>query len=129
MEHSEVIRYSAETKAARRVLWGMGKTDREIADAEGVSRNTISSWRKQEKLPIHSTRKKGNTKQENPKTVQSNTLCWSCQNACGGCEWSSKEQVPVAGWTATQHRREGGDVGYNVTHCPKYKQDEPRSIL
>lgn len=27
------------------------------------------------------------------------TLCWDCDNACGGCPWADKFQ-PVDGWTA-----------------------------
>lgn len=52
------------------------------------------------------------------------TLCWSCQNACGGCSWS-KSFTPVEGWEAkpTKHNRIDS---FFVTKCPEYIQDEDR---
>lgn len=54
-------------------------------------------------------------------------LCWDCDNACGGCEWSRSFR-PVPGWTATPVRRiqSYGKKGYKVidtyriTACPKF---------
>ncbi len=55
------------------------------------------------------------------------TLCWSCANACGGCEWSQKKAKPVPGWTAekTKIRLDKGKTmdSYFVTECPKYRPD------
>ncbi len=55
------------------------------------------------------------------------TLCWSCANACGGCEWSQKKAKPVPGWTAekTKIRLDKGKTSesYLVIKCPKYKPD------
>lgn len=73
-------------------------------------------------------------------------LCWSCKNACGGCEWSARLE-PVAGWTAKKVKRKGcnssqaiGDPGkervtksgkkiycyeyetYEITACPKFER-------
>lgn len=67
------------------------------------------------------------TKQPN----ESNTLCWSCQNACGGCSWSKKLK-PVRGWKADKlkikhHNDKDKPVytdSYFVRECPKYIMDE-----
>lgn len=57
------------------------------------------------------------------------TLCWSCQNATGGCSWSKKLK-PVRGWTAERiflKYNENGkakyDKSYKVVSCPKFKAD------
>ena len=69
------------------------------------------------------------TKQPN----ESSTLCWSCQNACGGCSWS-KRLKPVRGWKADKIKIKlymiGGEDFYSdsyfVRECPKYIMDEIR---
>ena len=69
------------------------------------------------------------TKQPN----ESSTLCWSCQNACGGCSWS-KRLKPVRGWKADKIKIKlymiGGEDFYSdsyfVRECPKYIADEIR---
>lgn len=39
-------------------MYAEGFSDREIAEALGVSRDTVSSWRRKERLPNQATRKK-----------------------------------------------------------------------
>lgn len=66
------------------------------------------------------------------KPTKNDTLCWTCQNATGGCSWSKKLK-PVEGWTAEVRNlkfNENGeakyDKSYKVIKCPHYIQDEPR---
>lgn len=65
---------------------------------------------------------------------QSTQLCWTCANACGGCEWSDHLE-PVPGWDATPTSRvlKAGGKGKNRTRvassfvihtCPKFRRDE-----
>ena len=66
------------------------------------------------------------------------TLCWSCQNACGGCSWSEYDPKtgkikfePVPGWEAipTKISMQGRveKIGsYRVIKCPLYVPDPPR---
>ena len=60
------------------------------------------------------------------------TLCLSCNNACGRCAWSAFG-IPVDGWAATETSVKG-DRGpsrtkmiqsYIVSECPQFKPDEP----
>ena len=64
---------------------------------------------------------------------QSTQLCWTCANACGGCEWSDHLE-PVPGWDATPTSRvlKAGGKGKNRTrvassfvihYCPKFRRD------
>ena len=64
---------------------------------------------------------------------QSTQLCWTCANACGGCEWSDHLE-PVPGWDATPTSRvlKVGGKGKNRTRvetsfvihtCPKFRRD------
>lgn len=55
------------------------------------------------------------------------TKCWSCRNACGGCDWS-RFYKPVGGWIAI---RKDVSIGlgnftesYVVLECPYYEGDE-----
>lgn len=53
-------------------------------------------------------------------------LCWSCENACGGCSWSSCLK-PVKGWEATPvvvKDSEGDIYTYKITGCPQYKFED-----
>lgn len=56
----------------------------------------------------------------------SNTLCWNCAHATGGCRWSDYLK-PVRGWTATPTKKllYGGAeyCSYIVTACPEFKRD------
>lgn len=58
---------------------------------------------------------------------QSKQICWTCQNACGGCSWSS-EFIPVKGWKAkpTKLKVQEGlfSDSYNILYCPEYVPDE-----
>ena len=59
------------------------------------------------------------------KQRENEQLCWSCQNACGGCSWS-KNLIPVVGWNATPIlvKDEEGDIRtYKIVKCPQYKAD------
>lgn len=58
------------------------------------------------------------------------TLCWGCQNACGGCSWSSKKQIPVPGWVAKPtHRKISRYIrpeladSFLVLECPEFIAD------
>lgn len=57
----------------------------------------------------------------------SNQPCWTCQNACGGCSWSS-ELKPVEGWKAKPTKikcEEGRYSGsYHIIYCPEYIPDD-----
>lgn len=67
----------------------------------------------------------------------SDTLCWSCQNACGKCSWNQVDLEtkkikfqPVPGWKATPTVKKSARTvydSYEVTYCPEYVKDEPRS--
>lgn len=66
----------------------------------------------------------------NPIAVKQ-TLCWSCVNATGNCEWSEyKQYKPVPGWTAVKTQVKNSAKGtfssYYVLACPKYVKDPPR---
>lgn len=64
------------------------------------------------------------------------TLCWSCRNACGGCNWSRyKVQEPVPGWEAVPTELSGqvcvkGKIhrvpldSFLVLACPQYIPDK-----
>ena len=60
------------------------------------------------------------------------TICWSCANACGGCEWSERFR-PVPGWTAVEtvikinatvngSSQKTETQSYHVISCPKYQK-------
>lgn len=57
------------------------------------------------------------------------TICWHCQNACGGCSWSKKLK-PVKGWKAEKIKVKivKGDYNdsYIVNECPEFKPDAKR---
>lgn len=64
---------------------------------------------------------------------QSTQLCWTCANACGGCEWSDHLE-PVPGWDATPTSRvlkvggkgKGGtriETSFVIRSCPKFRRD------
>lgn len=60
------------------------------------------------------------------------TLCWSCDNACGRCEWSAFF-IPVKGWNAERSEIKNLHKGtayesYHVYECPKYVPDRRRSM-
>lgn len=51
------------------------------------------------------------------------TLCWECENACGGCNWSRKKASPVQGWNAIRNDLVGGIESYVVISCPEFVSD------
>lgn len=56
------------------------------------------------------------------------TLCWDCQNATK-CSW--KDGIPVKGWNAEPRMvndKEGIIRTYRVIDCPKFLEDEIRSV-
>ena len=64
---------------------------------------------------------------------RSTQLCWTCANACGGCEWSDHLE-PVPGWDATPTSRvlkvggkgKGGTrvaSSFVIHYCPKFRRD------
>lgn len=64
---------------------------------------------------------------------QSTQLCWTCANACGGCEWSDHLE-PVPGWDATPTSRvlkvggkgKGGTrvaSSFVIHYCPKFRRE------
>ena len=63
-----------------------------------------------------------------PDTPQ--TICWSCQNACGGCSWSRyKSWQPVEGWEAIETTISLSNhlprmQSYIVLSCPQYVPDK-----
>ncbi len=59
-----------------------------------------------------------------PKRKKKETLCWTCQNACGGCSWS-RSFTPVEGWEAKPTKNEQTD-SYRVISCPEFIPDEER---
>ena len=91
-----------------------------------------SNFRLEELIRRYPPREK---KQKKPPKVeyQSTQLCWTCANACGGCEWSDHLE-PVPGWDATPTSRvlKVGGKGKGSTrmassfvihYCPKFRRD------
>ena len=60
-------------------------------------------------------------------TNKPQTLCWDCENACGGCSWSRPGMAaePVKGWTATRNDIKNGSKAesYIVHACPEFVPD------
>lgn len=58
--------------------------------------------------------------QRKTKFQRKETLCWTCQNACGGCSWS-KSFTPVEGWDAkpTKHKHVDSFLSKNVLNIFK----------
>lgn len=52
------------------------------------------------------------------------TLCWDCEKATGGCDWSSLGE-PIKGWDATTIKATGTKPynTYVVHWCPEFKRD------
>lgn len=105
-------------------LYRRGLSDAEVARRMGISPGTVRNWRKKFGLPCRANWE--------CRGKRSDTICWTCQNACGGCSWS-RNYVPVEGWIAEKTiRRYTDDHGfrlvesYNVLYCPSYRPDPPR---
>lgn len=55
--------------------------------------------------------------------VTTDTLCWSCERACGGCAWSCN-LTPIPDWQATPTKIQDSEHSYEsylVYSCPLYK--------
>lgn len=48
----------------------------------------------------------------------SNTICWHCGHAYGGCSWSDYA-IPVDGWDADKDI-----ISYEVKQCPHFCKDK-----
>lgn len=92
-------------------MYNAGATDKQIAVAEGTAPQNICIWRKK-----HGLKSKHGGK-------GASSLCWGCQNYCGGCPWSRKPAQPVPGWKAIKTDTCGGS--YEVLKCPLFVPDEP----
>lgn len=74
-----------------------------------------------------------NFQKKKPKKNKNQSLCWDCQNACGGCSWS-RSFTPVEGWEARPTKiklipnKEGLEYtdSYHVISCPEFIPDEER---
>lgn len=54
---------------------------------------------------------------------KSNTLCWECANACGGCSWSESLE-PVKGWEAEPVTIKSYAVdSFLVKWCPEFEPE------
>ena len=53
--------------------------------------------------------------------VISQTICWDCKKAIGGCSWS-ETLTPVEGWTAIQNDKDNTE-SYKVIMCPLFERD------
>lgn len=78
--------------------------------------------------------KKKKTNRVQPK--KTDTLCWKCAKAVGGCSWTRIDEetgkvsfTPVKGWTAIEkiikatHSMMNGKSAYCVLDCPEYESD------
>ena len=65
--------------------------------------------------------KKINTEEDAFRNASSTNICFDCQLAIGGCEWSAKFE-PVPGWTARKNTVSGIET-YHIVACPKFKRD------
>ena len=92
---SEQIEYIANLKR-------QGLTDTAIAAQFGACLSTISYWRQA----------------VGERITQAETKCFSCVNACGGCNWS-REFKPVDGWTV-EIRLPKKQISSSLTHIPDY---------
>lgn len=109
---------------------------RALMDAGFAYHADIRSWRSKQNhaLGVRIAEKAVETSRALSSGNQKETLCWSCDNACGGCEWSC-EAKPVPEWDAkaTKRRAVHGRIGnkpkyvieesFDVKSCPKYVPD------
>ena len=101
-------------------LHSLGHNDLEIARKMCVSYSTVRFWRRKYGFKAN--------RDPNGRNLHSKTICWTCQNACGGCSWS-KSFIPVEGWEAepamlyAKDKAHGGVQSYEVLRCPEYIPD------
>lgn len=60
--------------------------------------------------------------------IREQTLCWSCANATGLCDWSDHwKHEPIKGWvakpTTIKYAEDVATESYIVYACPQYIQD------
>ena len=60
------------------------------------------------------------------KFLTSQTLCWDCKFATGGCSWSDRLE-PVEGWVAEQTKKNTPFQSYIVKDCPLFRRDAIRA--
>ena len=53
---------------------------------------------------------------------RSQTLCFDCRNATGGCSWSARLE-PVPGWDAVTTMISSSLPSYHVRACPLFEPD------
>lgn len=57
---------------------------------------------------------------------KTSTQCWTCDNACGGCDWADNFK-PIEGWVAVRNDISVGLGGYVesyiVLDCPNYERE------
>ena len=74
-----------------------GMTDVQIQNEFEVNKRTWQMWVRQFKMWVC-----GHACPKNKMySKRSDTLCWECKNACGGCSWSHNLE-PVEGWTVVE---------------------------
>jgi len=130
MNRREVIKRNSEGD-----IVAVYSTIVEAARAEGVCTATIQKW-----VGGYSVPKNGCTYEAEERAGRADdgqnpdsSLCWSCDNATGGCSWS-REFKPVNGWNAERrnvntHRgrkRIEGTESYFVKDCPEFVRDKRR---
>lgn len=57
---------------------------------------------------------------------QSTQLCWTCANACGGCEWSLRDATPTSRVLKVGGKGKGGTrvaSSFVIHYCPKFRRD------
>lgn len=105
------------------------------AAVEGVAVETIRCWCKgrtrlgdgQHRYEYKAPEKKQDRMALEAVRNSNQTICWGCDNACGGCSWS-REFKPVEGWTATRRdllMTNGTKESYIVHECPEFVPDPP----
>ena len=117
-----------------RQLHAEGYTNGQIARVVRIDKNSVS--RRLSKMGL-----KANLPQiAGADEYKAQTICWSCQNACGGCPWTEVDPdtdqiraLPVEGWIAKKHLQQYADKdgrrmveSYEVLYCPQYSPDPPR---
>lgn len=105
-EHKEILKKITRKKCKLRYRQGISATKKNKDTNPGEIRRIINTF-----------------------TGKLDTLCWHCQNACGGCSWS-KNLTPVEGWKAEKIKLKVDKGNYNdsyiVNECPKFKPDAKR---
>lgn len=108
-----------EQKSVVREYRKSGMSDIRIGKELGVAKTTFDSWKTRNNM------QRGGAFKGFPKK-RSSTLCWSCKNFGGGCNWS-REFEPVEGWIVVEkglptflaaHNKEVPTIV--VVECPEF---------